>query len=57
MGGTQNVFYTFDPPRFCIPGDVQGCQSIPLKKPETNGKNLEKHLNLNQNSQKWTKNK
>ena len=30
----------------------QGCQSIPLKKPETDDKNLKKHVNLNQSSQK-----
>ena len=28
-----------------------------LKKPETDGKTLKKHVNLNQNSQKWAENK
>ena len=35
----------------------QGCQSVPPKKPETDGKNLKKRVNLNQNSQKWAENK
>ena len=36
---------------------VQGCQSVPLKKPETDGKNLKKQVNLNQNNQKWAENR
>ena len=36
---------------------LQGCQSVPLKKPETDGKNLKKRLNLNKNSQMWAENK
>ena len=30
---------------------MQGCHSVLLKKPETDGKNLKKRVNLNQNSQ------
>ena len=29
-----------------------GCQSAPLKKPETDGENLKRRVNLNQNRQK-----
>ena len=31
--------------------------SLTQKKPETDGKNLKKCVNLNQNSQKWAENK